>query len=301
MTTNGTLVSFGDVVRHRAESTSDPIADGLSRLVGLEHLEPGLPFLRRWSTMPSETSFSRTFRSGQVLFAKRRAYQRKAALAAFHGVCSGDLLVFEADSEHLLPEVLPFLVQSDAFIQYAEQTSAGSMSPRTKWKDVARFEFVLPSLVEQRRIGVLLQAALRDMMAAERALEAARVARAVMSSEYFERQLAEGDTLRLDEVLLTSQYGLSVKATPTGRVPILGMGQMVAGRMVTEGASFVMLSDDECDGYQLRPDDILFNRTNSVEHVGRVALNDLRIEAVFASYLIRLVANDKRLLASSCG
>lgn len=285
-----TQVAFGDVVRHRSESVGNPSDEGLDRLVALEHLEPGFPYLRRWSEMPAESSFSRRFRAGQVLFSKRRVYQRKAALAPFDGVCSGDLLVFEADERRLLPELLPFVVQTEAFMRYAEQTSAGSLSPRTKWKDLARFELRLPPLDDQRRVVSLLEAALRDRIASEEALKAAKVALAAFSAGYFERQLQEGRVVRLAETLTSSQYGLSVKATPNGQVPIVGMGQMVDGRMATDGAGSVTLAEDEVQAYRLRPNDILFNRTNSIEHVGRVALNELDEDIVFASYLIRLTA-----------
>ena len=246
--------------------------------------------------MPAESSFSRRFRAGQVLFAKRRVYQRKAALASFDGVCSGDLLVFEADDRKLLPALLPFVVQSEAFMQHAEQTSAGSLSPRTKWKDLSKFELRLPSMSDQHRIAALLEAAAQDVIASEQALTGARIARAAMCAEYFERHLAGDDVVRLDDVIGSSQYGLSLKATQHGDVPIVGMGQMVDGRMVTAGAGFVTVSQEELNVYRLHPDDILFNRTNSIELVGRVAFNELDEDVVFASYLIRLTADRDAVL-----
>jgi type I restriction enzyme S subunit len=62
-------------------------------------------------------------------------------MADFDGICSGDILVFKAKSDKLLSGLLPYLVQNEAFFQHAVTTSAGSLSPRTKWKDVANFEF----------------------------------------------------------------------------------------------------------------------------------------------------------------
>jgi type I restriction enzyme S subunit len=105
------------------------------------------------------TTFTRKFVAGQVLFGKRRAYQRKAAVAEFEGICSGDILVFEPSNSELIPELLPFIVQSDGFFNHALGTSAGSLSPRTKWKDLANYEFALPPRDEQRRIAEVLWAA----------------------------------------------------------------------------------------------------------------------------------------------
>lgn len=146
-------VKFGEVVRLGKERSADPAADGLDRYVGLEHLEPGDLRIRSWGNVADGTTFTTRFRPGQVLFGKRRAYQRKVAVADFEGVCSGDIYVFEsANPKHLLPELLPFICQTDAFFDYAVGTSAGSLSPRTNWTSLAEYEFALPPLGEQGRM-----------------------------------------------------------------------------------------------------------------------------------------------------
>jgi type I restriction enzyme S subunit len=151
-------VRFGDVVRNVRETERDPLAAGVERYVALEHIEPENLHIKTWGLVEEGTSFSQKFEIGQVLFAKRRAYQRKVAVAEFDGICSGDLLIFEAKSDRLLPELLPFIVQSDGFFEHALRTSAGSLSPRTRWSDLASYEFPLPLLDEQRRIAGILWA-----------------------------------------------------------------------------------------------------------------------------------------------
>ena len=154
-------VCFGDVVRQVKQSTKDPEKDGLTRIVGLDHLDSESLPVRRWDELedlPDGTSFTRIFRAGQVLFGKRRAYQRKVGVADFDGVCSGDILVFEPSGDELLAEFLPYLVQSDEFVSHALSTSAGSLSPRTKWQELAKFEFGLPPIDEQVSIGRVLLA-----------------------------------------------------------------------------------------------------------------------------------------------
>lgn len=152
-----TKVAFGDVVRLVKERSSDPAADGFDRYVGLEHLDPGELKIRRWGDVADGTTFTSVFRAGQVLFGKRRAYQRKLAVADFDGVCSGDIYVFEPKNSQLLPELLPFICQTDIFFEYAIGTSAGSLSPRTNWKSLAEYEFALPPMEEQRRIACVLE------------------------------------------------------------------------------------------------------------------------------------------------
>ena len=151
-------VKFGDVVTCTNENSRNPLEDGFTRYVGLDDLDPGELRIRRWGDVADGTTFTRVFRSGQVLFGKRRAYQRKAALADFDGICSGDILVFEAKADLLLPDLLPFIVQSDGFFDRALGTSAGSLSPRTKWSELSQYEFDLPPLDEQRRIAEVLRA-----------------------------------------------------------------------------------------------------------------------------------------------
>lgn len=151
--------TFGKVAHQVSESTRDPIEDGFERYVGLEHLDPDSLFTKRWGlTQEDNPTFTKVFREGQLLFGRRRAYQRKAAVADFDGICSGDIIVMEAKPEQLLPDLLPFIVQSEGFWDYAIHTSAGSLSPRTKWSHLARYEFPLPPMDEQRRIAEILWA-----------------------------------------------------------------------------------------------------------------------------------------------
>ncbi len=152
-------VKFGDVVRLSKDRSQDPLTDGIERYVGLEHLAPGDLRIRRWGNVADGVTFTTLFKPGQVLFGKRRAYQRKVAVADFAGVCSGDIYVLESqDANVLLPELLPFICQTDAFFDHAVGTSAGSLSPRTNWTSLADFEFSLPSPDEQQNIVLLAHA-----------------------------------------------------------------------------------------------------------------------------------------------
>jgi type I restriction enzyme, S subunit len=154
------LVSFGDVACEVSASTRNPIEEGFERYVGLDHLDPDSLSIKRWGLIEEDNpTFTKVFREGQLLFGRRRSYQRKAAVADFDGICSGDIIVMEAKPEHLLPDLLPFIVQSEGFWDYAIHTSAGSLSPRTKWASLAAYQFPLPPLDEQRRIAQILWAA----------------------------------------------------------------------------------------------------------------------------------------------
>lgn len=156
-TLNWAKVTLGDIAQSLTIAIKDPLYEGLERYVGLEHIEPGNIHIKSWGNVADGTTFTRVFRKGQVLFGKRRAYQKKAAMAEFDGICSGDILVCEAIKDAVVPELLPFIVQSDRFFEHAIKTSAGSLSPRTKFKDLAKFTFKLPEKpADQKRISDLL-------------------------------------------------------------------------------------------------------------------------------------------------
>jgi len=149
-------MKLGDIAREVKENEKNPLEAGLDRIVGLEHLDPEELKISRWGNVTDGTTFTRKFRAGQILFGRRRAYQKKAALADFDGICSGDITVIEAIPGKVVPELLPYIIQNDAFFEYAVNESAGSLSPRVKWKHLAEYEINLPDTDTQRKIAELM-------------------------------------------------------------------------------------------------------------------------------------------------
>lgn len=144
-------VSLGDVAREVKQRAPEGAA---CPSVGLEHLDPDEIELSRWNE-DRENTFTKSFSRGQVLFGRRRAYLRKAVVAPFDGVCSGDITVIEA-RETLSPRLLPFIIQNEALFKHAVSNSAGSLSPRVKWQSLAQFEFNLPARDQQEKLADLL-------------------------------------------------------------------------------------------------------------------------------------------------
>lgn len=158
---------IGDVVECMEKHDKNPLRNGLTNFVGLENIEGESLKIIGPGNIEDGTTFSKTFKGGDVLFGKRRAYLRKVAVADFDGICSGDILVFRAKENRLLPNLLPYYVSSDSFIHYAVSTSAGSLSPRTKWRDLAVYEIPLPPLDEQQRLVDLFQSIEQSIVHAE--------------------------------------------------------------------------------------------------------------------------------------
>ncbi|MHA7857804.1 MAG: restriction endonuclease subunit S [Henriciella sp.] len=124
----------------------------VDRYVGLEHLDPDSLRIRRWGDTSEVGSTKLLFQPGDIIFGKRRVYQRKVAVADFEGICSAHAMVLRAKPETVLPEFLPFFMQSDLFMERALSISVGSLSPTINWKALAKEEFLLPPIQEQARL-----------------------------------------------------------------------------------------------------------------------------------------------------
>ncbi len=90
---------------------------------------------------------------GDIIFGKRRAYQRKVAVSDFEGICSAHSMVLRANEKTIEKDLLPFFMQSDVFMNRAVQISEGSLSPTIKWKVLANQEFVIPKREKQKQIA----------------------------------------------------------------------------------------------------------------------------------------------------
>jgi restriction endonuclease S subunit len=152
------MVKFGDIVENVSERV-DPAEAGTDVYVGLEHLDPSTLHLRQWGHPSDVTGQKLAFKKGDVIFGRRRAYQRKLAVAEFDGICSAHAMVVRAKAKMILPEFLPFFLQSDMFMERAIEISVGSLSPTINWKTLRVQEFPLPTLDEQKRIAEILWAA----------------------------------------------------------------------------------------------------------------------------------------------
>lgn len=140
------------------ERIDNPAEANVEHYVGLEHLDSDSLAIRRWGSPSDVEATKLRFRTGDIIFGRRRVYQRKLAVAPFEGICSAHAMVLRARPEVALPEFLPFFMQSDLFMERAKQISVGSLSPTINWKTLAKEEFSLPPLEEQRRIAEVLQA-----------------------------------------------------------------------------------------------------------------------------------------------
>ena len=289
-----TRVAFGDVVRLSATRAPDPEAAGFGRYVGLEHLDPGDLTIRRWGDVAAGTTFTSVFRPGHVLFGKRRAYQRKVAVPDFGGVCSGDIYVFESTNEHhLLPDLLPFICQTDGFFEHAIGTSAGSLSPRTNWKSLAAYEFALPPLDEQRRITDAFVAARNLQDACLRSLDSLRQVEMRFILDAFKSALRSAKQYRMSDIaeLKMGRQKAPKYTRGVGVRPFLSVANVGELELVLRSVEKMDFTDTEFERFRLVPGDILITEGDLISrfNVGRAAVFKGEIlDCCFQNTLIRL-------------
>jgi type I restriction enzyme, S subunit len=119
------MVKFGDIAQNVADRV-DPTDAKTDVYVGLEHLDPSTIHLRQWGHPSEVTGQKLAFKKGDVIFGRRRAYQRKLAVAEFDGICSAHAMVVRAKPKMIQPEFLPFFLHSDMFMDRAIEISVGS-------------------------------------------------------------------------------------------------------------------------------------------------------------------------------
>ena len=136
----------------------DPTNTDLKHYIGLEHIDSENIHIARMGSPDEVSGQKMRCYPGDVIFGRRRAYQRKAAVCEVDGFCSAHSLVLRANYEVIDPELFPFFLHSDTFMHRAVDISVGSLSPTINWKTLKKQEFLLPPVQQQAQLAGLLWA-----------------------------------------------------------------------------------------------------------------------------------------------
>lgn len=178
------MVKFGDIAKHISKRV-EPSETDLEIYVGLEHLDPDSLKIKRHG-VPSDVAGQKLLvKKGQIIFGKRRAYQRKVAVADWDCICSAHAMVLEANAKHVIPEFLPFFMQSDVFMERAVAISEGSLSPTIKWKVLAEQRFLMPNKKIQQGLWATFQAIEESLTSTQIALESALKFKSILTHKIF--------------------------------------------------------------------------------------------------------------------
>lgn len=135
-----------------------PVDEDKEHYIGLEHLDSGSLKVTRWGSEIAPKGEKLLMKKGDVLFGKRRAYQKKVAIAPFDGIFSAHGLVLRPKTDVIDPGFFPLFIASDYFLDAAIKISVGSLSPTINWRDLKELEFDLPSISVQQKLARVLWA-----------------------------------------------------------------------------------------------------------------------------------------------
>lgn len=152
------LTRLGDLAKDISKRVDNPGESEYDKFVGLRNFVSGDIKIKTWETTENLASSAKAFQAGDILFARRNAYLRRASLVDFDGCCSGDAFVLRENHDKVVPGFLAFLMNSNALWDYANSNAAGTMSKRVKWRDLAEYEFLLPPKDQQAQLAKLLWA-----------------------------------------------------------------------------------------------------------------------------------------------
>jgi restriction endonuclease S subunit len=224
-------MAFGDFAESIGER-AEPKDAQEEIYVGLEHLDPQCLHIRRWGKGSDVIGGKLRFRKGDIIFGKRRAYQRKLAVAEFGGICSAHAMVIRARPDKVLPEFLPFLMMSDRFMNRAVEISVGSLSPTINWTTLKLETFDLPPLDQQRRIAEILWALDEALEASRANLAAVDVLRIAKLFDRYRRGIGHS---KFTNTAL-GERPVSWEVAPLGHHYQVQLGKMMSPKAISGGS-----------------------------------------------------------------
>lgn len=270
--------------------------------ISLKHIESGTgEFGEVEVTLGEEIkSAKRQFTDQDILYGRLRPYLNKVVAPNFDGICSTDIFALRP-KEGVNRDYLHYYLLSERVRGKAEHLMSGANLPRVSKGDLMEFKVPLPPHSEQRVIVEKLDELLGRINETAELHSRAEKISDELSHSIFLSLVEEVDyrEVQTGDVIESSQYGISQAMNEECEgYPILRMGNYdEKGEMDYSELKHVTLSDDEFEKYRLEKGDILFNRTNSKELVGKTAIFDGKLdEAVFASYLIRVFIDEDEIL-----
>ncbi|QZP36345.1 restriction endonuclease subunit S [Halobaculum magnesiiphilum] len=282
--------------------------------IEMDALDTELPF-PKYATKRKAADYSgKLFREGDTLFARITPCTENGkaafvdAMETNVGIGSTEYAVLSPDRERIHPLYLYYVAKSYPVRNYAISRMRGSTGRQRVPFDVFRkeLEISLPPMEEQQKTASILMdidqaiektnEILQQTHRVKKGVTQELLREGTRSHDDFKdtavgRIPSEWEVCSIGDVVELAQYGLSESLSTEGEYPVFRMNNIENGYMVDSPMKYIDLEDDEFEKYKVEKGDILFNRTNSYELVGKTGLFNLEGDYVFASYLVRLRAN----------
>ena len=264
---------FDDIAINSTEKKK-PVEEDKYTYLGLEHLDSGSLKVTRFGSEVAPIGEKLVMRKGDVLFGKRRAYQKKVAIAPFDGIFSAHGMVLRPKEDVVDKDFFPLFISSDYFLDAAIKISVGSLSPTINWKDLKTLEFELPSLEEQRKLAEVLWSINDTLDAYKKLLE---MTDQLVKSQFIEMSHEWSLACKyepLSEYMMSITYGFTNPMPDTDEGPWkVTAKDIVDGKIDYSTARKTSLEEYEKLTAKSKPDvgDVLLTKDGTL---GRVAIVD---------------------------
>ena len=303
---NWCWVRLGSVIEASKEK-ADVFEEG-TKYVGLENIEKDTGVIS-CQMAESIKSTKTIFHEGDILYGKLRPYLNKHGVVDVDGVCSTDILAFST-KDASLNRYVDFYLHLPNFIESMVANSKGINLPRVSEKVVLNYPIPLAPLSEQQRLVDIISSLFADLDEAKEKLtsvvEGFALRKAAILHRAFTGELTakwreengvneNAEEVKISSICYSLKYGTAKKSVPEGNVVVLRMGNLQNGEI--DWTNLVYSNDEEDnEKYKLFPGDVLFNRTNSAEWVGKTSIYRGEYPAIYAGYLIKLDYDHDRII-----
>lgn len=284
--------------------------------IGLEHIPERAIRIQMASGSEAIRGMCVRYREGDILFGKLRPNLRKSVLAPIDGLGSTEILVLRP-RPGIDPSFAGHVLRSETVFFDAERMTEGTRMPRTSWKTLSGIEIFAPSERRtQKLIADILDALDDAILEADALIEKLRTVRVGLIDDLLTRGVADDGSPRVSSALVKTVVGprpATWKVANLGRfvvgaeygtnlslgdssmgIPVLRMNNIQDGEF--DLADLKYAPAHAVERFRVQRDDVLFNRTNSWEHVGKAAIwRHDEPGPAFASYLVRLHCGDELL------
>lgn len=298
-----------DQIAINSTAKKKPVPEDAAHYIGLEHLIPGTFDIPEWGSEVAPVGEKLLMKKGDVLFGRRRAYQRKVGIAPFDGIFSAHGMVLRPRPEAVDEKYFPFFISSDQFMNEAVRISVGSLSPTINWGTLKNCEFDLPPMDEQKKLAELLWAAndlkesyKKTITATDEMLKAKFREMFGDAGDDSSRGGAETRSkwpmVKLSEI---AEYFNGLTYTPNNVVKDAGVIVLRSSNIVGSQISLDDIVRVDCeikDKLFVRNDDILMcSRNGSAALVGKVAMiKDLPERMTFGAFMMIFRSKYSRFL-----
>lgn len=256
------VFKFEDIAFNSTEKKK-PVDQDKYTYLGLEHLDPDSIYVTRFGAETAPKGDKLIMKKGDVLFGKRRAYQKKVAIAPFDGIFSAHGMVLRPKEEVIDKDFFPMFIKSDYFLDAAIKISVGSLSPTINWRDLKELKFELPSLEEQRKLAKILWA-IYDMKEKYRKLILAT--NELVKSQFikmFDRSEYERVKLKNISTLFADGDWIETKDQSNDGIRLVQTGNVGNGYYIDKAAHSRYISEEtflRLNCTEILPGDILVSR-----------------------------------------